>query len=525
MTKDEQLQILTEEYLPKFLGFAVNKIGNIDEAEELAQEIAVQAVIAIRRGGVWKSFDAYLWGIANNTFKRWCMRRSACFAADEDVFSNLPGNDPPLDEQLEHAEEIAALRLALSRLAGSYREVLVCFYFDELSIREIGQRLSLSEAMVKFYLRAGKQKLQQQVKEMLSMQTIGQTSFRPLPFSVYKSAIDFSRVNVWEVFKRKLPCQIAILCHEGAKTMEELSAELGTPAVYLEEELSLLLDAGVMISPVKGKYRTNLHILREDAVEEIHAQFRKLYASYLPAVRRAYEQYLPELKQCGVFQFDASPNQWAWYFARNIPAFEQGLALRAEDYPQILSCGSKGFIFAQTAEGSVWGTGCTPTYLEDCTVYACDVVAFGPYHCQKELWDKRKAQALCDISRGVLKEEDKPLYAELIEQGYAFKRDGNLLCNVAVRNQKSRALLGKVQDALMQELRGLCGEIRSNISRVVHRTLPEQLSAYADGFTETWIFFYAGVYLTEALYEAGFLALPDEGAPTPLACWIEEKDA
>ena len=229
-----------------------------------------------------------------------------------------------------------------------------------MSIYEISQRLSLTEGMVKFYLRAGKRKL----KEAFDMSQIGEKSFYPSEFSIYKAGIDFSRINVWDVFKRKLPCQIAIVCHDAAKTISEISMETGTPAVYIEDEIILLLDAGVMISPAKDKYRTNFHILRQNAVAQFKEQFAKLFEGYLPLVLDVYEKYLPKLKKCNVFKFDASENQWAWFFAKNIADFDyEGHSLSVEDYPQILSCGSKAFLFAEESKGSPWAaaTAANPT--------------------------------------------------------------------------------------------------------------------------------------------------------------------
>jgi RNA polymerase sigma factor (sigma-70 family) len=521
MTKEEQLQKITAEYLTAFLGFAINKIGNITEAEELAQEIAFQCIVAVNRGNISENFDSYIWSIAYNTFKRWCGRKKPLSLDDDSgTFSNIMSDDIPVIDRLVSDEETNAVRLALSRLASDYRKTIVCFYYDELPIREIGQRLSLSEGMVKFYLRAGKQKL----KEAFDMYQIGEKSFNPSEFSIYKSGLDFSKVNVWEVFKRKLPCQIAIVCHDAAKTISDVSLETGTPAVYIEDEVKLLMDAGVMISPVKDKYRTNFQILKKNSATQFKEQFTKLYEAYTPFVLAAYEKYLPKLKECNIFKFDATANQWAWYFANNISDFDyEGHDLSSEDYPQILSCGSKAVIFAEESGGSPWAAGQTPTFLEKCDVHPCDVVIFGEYHRQKELWDKHKAQALYDVYCDNLKDEDREIYAELIEQGYVIKCDGKLFCNVAVSTDESRKLFNEINNVLSAELKKLCGEIRENIFRIVKATIPEQLRPYTKGYTETWIAFYAGVYLLEALYNKGFIMVPEKDDLTPIACWIYEK--
>ncbi|MBQ8287162.1 MAG: sigma-70 family RNA polymerase sigma factor [Clostridia bacterium] len=525
MTEEAAMQRLTEEFLPAFLGFSIQKIGNIKEAEELSQEIAYQCVIAIRKGNIGENFEAYLWTIAHNTFRKWCIRKECRPVSLDDEcnsLSNIPSYDPPVEERLIREEETAALRKALSRLSRDYRNALVCYYYDELSIADTGKKLGLSEGMVKFYLRAGKQKL----KEAYIMKEIGEKSFRPSEFTVYKSSIDISKVNVWEVFKRMLPCQLALVCNSAPKTISDISLETGVPALYVEEEIDLLVNAGVMISPVKGKYRTNLHILRKNAVAQVKEQFAKLYETYIPVVLETYERTLPRLKECDVYKFEATEQQWAWFFAALVEEFDyKDNWLTEQDYPQILSCGSKGFIFAEEAKGSRWGMGVTPVRLDECTVLPVDVLAFGDFHRQSELWWQRpeKSQALYNVYCGRIREKDAELYAELIREGYIIRKDGQLLCNVAVHNSASRAVMEEVNRTLREALQEMCKPIREGIHRIVKATIPPQLTEYARGFAETWISFYAGVYLKEALYNAGFLSIPEAGDVTPVACRIDVK--
>lgn len=521
MDKTEQIKKITDIYLVAFLSFALKRINNFNEAEELAQEIAYQCILSINRCSIINNFEAFIWSIAHNTFKKWCIRKQAAsLDVESDTFSNIMSSDMPIEDTLINQENFNLVRRELSRLSNLYRQTLVYFYYDELPIRDISKKLEISEEMVKFYLLKGRQKL----KEAYTMNNIGEKSFNPSDFSVYKSAIDFSKINVWEVFKRKLPCQIALVCHDTAKTISEISIETGIPAVYIEDEIELLLDAGVMITPVKNKYRTNLFILKKNAVKQLKEQFDKLYAGYVPMVISIFDKYLPKLRQCDVFNYDVPDNRYAWFFMDGIENFDYtDLGLSADDYPQILSCGSKAFIFAEESKGSLWGAGQTPTYLEKCIVWARDVVIFGEYHCQKELRDAAKAQALYDVYCNNMKDTDIDIYAQLIEEGYVIKKDGKLICNVAVSTNKSRKLFESINAELMTVLRPLCEEIRENIFRIVKTTIPEQLRQYAKGYTETWISFYSGVYLHEALYNKGFITIPEKNDKTPIACYIYEK--
>jgi len=525
--KSDYLEKITD-YLPAFLAFAMKSINDLHEAEEFAQETAYQCVLAINKadtGGIL-NFNAFVWSIAHNTYKRWCARKKYVSLDDDNMFntlSNVMSNDVPLDTDIIHAERNKQIHLELSRLTDLYRKTLVCFYYDEMSIADTSKKLGISVEMVKFYLQKGRQKL----KEAYTMSSnIGEKSFNPSNFSVYKSSIDFSNVNVWNVFKRKLPCQIALICHDSDKTVNGISIETGVPAVYIEEELGLLMDAGVMVSPVRGKYRTNLFILKKNVLRQIKDQFDKLHETYLPEVFSAYEKYLPELKKQGIFKHDVPDNRYAWFFADRVANFDySGYKLSDDDYPQILSCGSRGFIYAAEASAPGWAGGQTPTKLEKCTVYPKDIAILGKYRHQRQLWFKNtaKSQALYDIYTSQTNDNDIEIYAQLIEEGYVEKKEGTLFCNVAVLTPQARKLFKEINAELTVKLTSSCKEIRENIGRIVKSTIPPQLKNYTKGYTEIWIMAFSGLCLYEGLYNKGFLTIPAQDDKTPIACWIHEN--
>lgn len=91
------------------------------------------------------------------------------------------------------------------------------------------------------------------------------------------------------------------------------------------------------------------------------------------------------------------------------------------------------------------------------------------------------------------------------------------------QSAKSRQLFGEINEKLSGVLKSLCGPVRENISRIVKATIPEQLRSFSKGYTETWISFFAGVYLLEALYNHGMITIPEKDDVTPVACWIYEK--
>lgn len=530
---ENNMDILTTDYLKPFYAFAVSRTNNAYEAEELAQEIMYQAIIALNKNNSDEisNLNAFLWSIAHNTYKRLCYRKKnnrVISMDDESVsfVSNIIDAHINIEDNFIKSEDIRYIRKELSLLTNFYRKTLVCFYYDGLSISEIGKTLDLTVEMVKFYLNTGRKKL----KEAYNMsKDFGEKSFNPAPFAVFRGTLDFCSVNVWEIFKRTLPCQIALVCYDNPKKIDEICIETGVPAVYIEEELKILLDSELIISPIKDKYQTNFFILRNNAFKQLKEQFEKMYSQYVPEVIKIYEEYLPEMKKCDIFKFDAPDKRYAWFFEGRIINFVGNNDMKTDDY-MTLADGVKGLVYAQEEKF-------VANSMNHCGVYSekdkINLHAASPssYHYQRterELThdagikkDFSKVSAIYDIYKGTVNENDKETYAQFIEQGYVFKENNKFICNIAVHTQKSKELFKKINAELETVLSPLCKEIYENISKIVASTIPPQLKQYIHGYTSFEIQFYAGIYFMEALLNKGFVTIPEDTDKTPVSCWID----
>ena len=359
----------------------------------------------------------------------------------------------------------------------------------------------------------------------------GEKSFNPAPFAVYRGTREFCSVNVWEIFSKKLPCQIALVCYDSPKKIDEICLETGVPAAYIEDELKVLVEAELLVCPVKDKYQTNFFILRKNALAQLKEQFATMYEKYTPAVISAYEKYLPEMKQCDIFKYDAEDKRYAWFFEDKVSNFDYSNLGISEEHYMTLADGVKGLIYAQEELPLANTKGHAGTYSEKdkITLHAS---APGDYHyprCERELiWDAElnkdfsKVSALYNIYKGETKDSEIEIYAQFIEQGYVFKNGDKLICDVAAHTEKSKKLFGKINDELANILDPLCKEIYDSISKVIVSTMPLQLKQYVHGYTSMIISFYAGIYFREALYNKGFIKIPEDTDKTPVSCWLEE---
>jgi RNA polymerase sigma factor (sigma-70 family) len=530
----KNINILTNEYLKPFYAFAVSRTHNAYEAEELAQEITYQCIVALNKNSEIDNLNAFLWSIAHNTYKRRCYKKKndKTVSIDDDnvgFVNNIIDMSPRsnIEDTVLKSEDMRQVRKEISILTNFYRKVLVCFYYDGLKITEISKKLDLSVEMVKFYLQKGRMKLKE---AYIMSKEYGEKSFNPSPFAVFRGTLDFCSVNVWQIFKRKLPCQIALVCYDNPKTIDEICIETGTPAAYIEDEIEILVNSELLISPVKDKYRTNFFILRNNALKQLKEQFIKMYSEYVPTVIKTFEKYLPEMKQCDIFKYDAPDKRYAWFYDNMVIYFaNESIRNINQDEYMTLADGVKGFVYAQEENYSAIIKGHTNTYSEKDNIH---LHASSPsqYHysrCENELIrnavinkDFSKISALYDIYKGDIKNTDKEIYAQLIEQGYAFKENDKIICDVAVHTKKSRELFNKINGEF-SILNQLCKEIYENISRIVSSTIPPQLKQYTHGYTITEIRFYSSIFFHEVLYSKGFLTIPEDSDKTPVSCWFD----
>ncbi len=503
LNKEQLKQLLVNEYLNRFLTFYISKTNSINESEELSQKAACECLEAIDRVDSIENVNAYFWSVAHNTYKSYLNQKNN-YILDDD-YCRMQIVDASYNLQDDEKEELHNnIRRALSILSGLYRKVLVYYYYHEMKIKDIGDKLGLSNDMVKFYLSNGKKKL----KEIFNMnQNYGERSFNPKEFSIYYSGIDFSNVNIWDLFKRKLPGQIALICFETPKTISDISIETGCGSCYIEEEVELLVDAGVMKEVVKGKYQTNFHIIRKNELNIIDDMFYKMYKDYAKEVEKVFEENYDKIKATKLFNYEATIDQYKWIFADAVADIDRrNMSTSDNDYPKILSCGARAVIFGIEGQASLGGAGQTPTYLDKYVLWARDLWKLTEDSAnQRILKDRENAQTVIDVYNGIVDESKEEIYAFLIQQGIISKKGKYLYSNVAYKNKDFRNLMATINNGLWGKLEKSTEEIKKYIEKIVTKYIPNNLKDYVHGYVMTWMQFFAGNKIIEVLLESGFL--------------------
>ena len=149
---DEKFVELIQEYTANMYRLALGILHNPSDAEDAVAETVLKAYEKIHTLRRAESFKAWLMQIAANEARR-VYAKSKRTAPVDDIEEYMPAF------QDEHHE----LWDVVMKLDVVYSEVIILFFYEQLSQKEIGKILGIPEGTVKSRLARGKK----QLKELL----------------------------------------------------------------------------------------------------------------------------------------------------------------------------------------------------------------------------------------------------------------------------------------------------------------------------------------------------------------------
>ena len=145
---NETFADLVREYTPNLYRLTLAILHNREDAEDAVSESVLKAYEKIHTLKNPDSFRAWIMQIAANEAKR-IYQKNKRIAHMENVEEYMP----------EFRDEYHELWDVVMKLDVSYREVTILYFYEQLSIKEIGKILHIPEGTVKSRLYRGKQQL------------------------------------------------------------------------------------------------------------------------------------------------------------------------------------------------------------------------------------------------------------------------------------------------------------------------------------------------------------------------------
>jgi RNA polymerase sigma-70 factor, ECF subfamily len=148
------------------------KVGRADVADDLAQETLLRGFRALRSLSAPDKFGAWLCGIALRASLDWLkskQRTQVPFSVlgakyDPDGFHSTA---PAADERLENYDERVSLLAQVETLPESYRQVVMLYYYGDLTYRDLAGMLGVSTATINARLTKARAMLRQRLERTL----------------------------------------------------------------------------------------------------------------------------------------------------------------------------------------------------------------------------------------------------------------------------------------------------------------------------------------------------------------------
>jgi RNA polymerase sigma-70 factor, ECF subfamily len=129
---------LVAEYHQQAYRYAYRLTGSVHDAEDLTQELFLVACRKLEQLRNVENAQAWLFAILRNCFLKDRQRRRPALAVDLALDVDLL-QAAPIDEKVDRDR----LQAALNRLPEASRMVILMFYFEGSSYREIAERLEM----------------------------------------------------------------------------------------------------------------------------------------------------------------------------------------------------------------------------------------------------------------------------------------------------------------------------------------------------------------------------------------------
>ena len=271
----------------------MKKTGNNIEAEDLTQDIALQIITALNKGTIPTSFSAWVWQIARNRYSVWVKekhnRNESVTGSDISDYEIEDESENILDEMI-HTEQMALLRRELAFIKSDYRNIVVAYYIENKSVRDIATSLSISISTVQQRLHRARIIL----KEGMDMaREFGKRSYNPEQIAFVQNGRDGKKGQPWSIITHLLYKNIFLETYENPQTAEALALELGIALPYMEDELEFLTREQ-LLTKNENKYQTAFKIISKEEQRKKYDNNKKIQKSMADKICELIDTYIIE---------------------------------------------------------------------------------------------------------------------------------------------------------------------------------------------------------------------------------------
>ncbi len=154
---------LIDRYEPKLTRYVRRFTQQEDDVSDIIQIVFIKAYTNLKSFDVTRSFNSWIYRIAHNESVTHLKKKGGEKVSfiDFDTFFPHPFAKEETDAHALSREDKEQLEHSLAKISLKYREVLVLYYYDELTYQQIADVLHIPIATVGVRIKRGKDALHQ----------------------------------------------------------------------------------------------------------------------------------------------------------------------------------------------------------------------------------------------------------------------------------------------------------------------------------------------------------------------------
>lgn len=297
-------------------------VSNTHDAEDLSQEILLEAIISYRKacgkGEPPAAFYPWFWGIAKNRLRLFYRSRKKQAVLLGETVGNLSDSEPcyfdlcDIDEALIAEEERARLTFELSLLSRIQRECVVLYYLQNRSVKEIARILGIPEGTVKSRLFDARKNVKKGMEEpMENNETKNKRlSYAPADLNMCGSN---GIPSHWHFLQDTMVKQILVACAYEGKTVREIAETIGVAPVYFEEKIDYLMKNRFIKETAPGTYIDDFPVVPQQADVDMQVAANAIHLATMPRVTAIIRDLLPEARKLILNEGDLSDGYLLWF--------------------------------------------------------------------------------------------------------------------------------------------------------------------------------------------------------------------
>ena len=318
----QESQLFDGELMEATFLWCYRHVSNTHDAEDLSQEILLEAIISYRKacgkGEPPAAFYPWFWGIAKNRLRLFYRSRKKQAVLLGETVGNLSDSEPcyfdlcDIDEAIVAEEEWARLTFELSLLSRIQRECVILYYLQNRSVKEIARILGIPEGTVKSRLFDARKNVKKGMEEpMENNETKNKRlSYAPAELNMCGSN---NIPSHWHFLQDTMVKQILVACAYEGKTVREIAETIGVAPVYFEEKIDYLLKHKFIKETAPSTYIDDFPIVPQQADVDMQVAANAIHLATMPRVTAIIRDLLPEARKLILNEGDLSDGYLLWF--------------------------------------------------------------------------------------------------------------------------------------------------------------------------------------------------------------------